>query len=794
MTKLLRAAIAVAALVGVTAGDANAQQIADETTVFDSIAVRGASQTGRDLVIGRVNIALGQPIGFLDIQRAIEALFASELFVDVRVLQGVVGDKQVLVFEVVERPILRRWDITGVTRLPERSVRGKVRMLSGRPFNAADAHAAVSAIDSLYKREGYYQTQVVPRTEVQEDGSVIVVFDLTEGSRVAVSRVIIEGNEAFEAGEIVGAMRTSPEGFFWFKEGEYDEEILNTDIRDRLPAFYASRGYIDFQVLRDTLVVNEETGKGTLILAVSEGPRYDVGTFEIIGNREFTQAQLESLYPFGERDDEGNFVNTNEAYDEQDWAGATEEVRNLYYNNGYIYATIRDAMTRRTGPDGDRLVDLRWQIDEQSPAIVNRIHIVGNTITHEDVIRRSILMVPGDVFRRDALIQSYQRVSNIGFFEQPLPVPTTRPVNQAGDVDVIFTVEERRTGNVNFGASLGQGTGVGGFIGLEEPNLFGKGKQINFQLQFGANLSDFNVTYSDPAIKGSLTSGSIRLHNTRQRFTVADLGRITSRGATLQVGFPLFGSRFTRVLTSYTIEQSDYDSPTLAPRFSCSNCLLSAVAVSLVRDTRIGLPFATGGTLHQFTVGTTGGPLGGEGDFRRATFEGRWYTPLTRQSFENIAGGPQFVLGFTTKLGFVWGDPGPHFQQLFAMGGTQFGIPLRGYDEFAITPRGFDPTASGSRASGVNAFGASYAAFTAEVGLRMSQALYINTFLDAGNVWEHPREFNPTRLFRGMGVGLSILSPLGPIGLDYAYGFDRTDLFGKSNPGWKFHFKLGNFF
>ena len=210
MTKLLRAAIAVAALVGVTAGDANAQQIADETTVFDSIAVRGASQTGRDLVIGRVNIALGQPIGFLDIQRAIEALFASDLFVDVRVLQGVVGDKQVLVFEVVERPILRRWDITGVSRLPERSVRGKVRMLSGRPFNAADAHAAVSAIDSLYKREGYYQTQVVPRTEVQEDGSVIVVFDLTEGSRVAVSRVIIEGNEAFEAGEIVGAMRTSP--------------------------------------------------------------------------------------------------------------------------------------------------------------------------------------------------------------------------------------------------------------------------------------------------------------------------------------------------------------------------------------------------------------------------------------------------------------------------------------------------------------------------------------------------------------------------------------------------------
>ena len=118
-------------------------------------------------------------------------------------------------------------------------------------------------------------------------------------------------------------------------------------------------------------------------------------------------------------------------------------------------------------------------------------------------------------------------------------MPFTEPANQQGDVDVIFTVTERRTGNVNFGASVGQGTGVGGFIGMEEPNLFGKGKRIQFRLQFGSNLSDFSVTYTDPAIRGSLISGSLRLHNTRQRFTVADLGRITTRGGSIQLGFPL---------------------------------------------------------------------------------------------------------------------------------------------------------------------------------------------------------------------------------------------------------------
>lgn len=789
----------VTAVIGVAAGNATAQE-RDQTTVIDSIAVRGLDRTGRAAVVTRINIALGQPVGFLDVQRAIEALFATGAYEDVKVFQGTIDGRQVLVFEVVERPILWRWDVEGTSKLPERSVRGKVRLQSGRAFNPADVTTAIAAIDSLYKKEGYYQTVVEAAVLPREDGRVEVALTVNEGSRVAVSRVIIEGNQAFEASEIVSHMSTRPEGFFWFKKGEYDEQELLRDVRERLPAFYASRGYIDFQVLRDTLVVNEGTGKGTLILAVDEGEQHSVGMFEIIGNREFTIEQLEGFYPFGEGQGGGGFLgfggggNDDSAFDLEQWALATEEVTNLYFDNGYIRAQVRDVMTPRTAADGSRVVDLRWQITEGPPAIVNRVRIVGNTITHEDVIRRAIYMVPGDVFRRSMFIQSYQSISNLGFFEQPLPSPRTEPANQQGDIDVIFEVKERRTGNINFGASVGQGTGVGGFIGLEEPNLFGKAKRINLQVQFGSNLSDFNITYTDPAIRGSLLSGSLRLHNTRQRFTIADLGRITTRGGSFQIGMPLFGSRFTRVLGSYLLEQSDFDSPTLLPVFSCTNCILSSASVSVVRDTRVGLPFATGGTLHKFDLSQNGGLLGGSGNFRRATFEGRWYAPLSRAVFEPGLGGLQFLLGFTAKTGFVWGDAGPHFRQLFSMGGIRFGIPLRGYDEFSITPNGFDPTASGSRASGVNAFGGSYAAFTGEIGLRLSQALYVNTFVDAGNVWGSPGEFNPTRLMRGAGIGLNLVSPLGPIGLDYAYGFDRTDLVGNPNPGWQFHFKLGNFF
>jgi outer membrane protein insertion porin family len=80
------------------------------------------------------------------------------------------------------------------------------------------------------------------------------------------------------------------------------------------------------------------------------------------------------------------------------------------------------------------------------------------------------------------------------------------------------------------------------------------------------------------------------------------------------------------------------------------------------------------------------------------------------------------------------------------------------------------------------------------VGLRLNQQIYTNIFFDAGNIWDRPREFDPTRLFRGAGIGASLVTPLGPLGLDLGYGFDRRDLNGRPAPRWQLHFRLGQFF
>jgi outer membrane protein insertion porin family len=787
------------ALLGAFPLSARAQGRPEETTVLDSIVVLGNSRVATQTVLTIASIPTGKPISYRDIQRGLQALYATGQYEDIRMLQGIIGGKEVLQIELLEQPLLSGWSVRGAEKVSEGAVRDRIKMVPLRPYDPAAVERGRAGIDSLYKKKGYYLATVTARKVDQPDGSVRTVFEINEGRRVAISRIIINGNRRFSAGQIADHMKTAAEGFFWFKKGEYKEDAVDRDVRENLPDFYAQRGYQDFRVVRDTLAVAEGTGKATLMLDVDEGPRYRVGSFEVVGNRHFASEQIQAYYPFADTAG-GGFLGLGGSgggpviFDRKAWDDATQNVRNLYYNQGYIYADVRPLLTRRASSDSQPVLDLRWQITEGTPAIVNKVVIKGNSTTHEDVIRRAVLVVPGDVFRQQALISSYQNISNLGFFEQPLPAPTYEQANDQGDVNVIFEVREKHTGNVNFGASLGQGTGVGGFIGLDEVNLFGRAKKMSLQWQFGQNINNLNVSYTDPALWGSLTSATITLENSRLRYTIADLGTYRTRGGTIQLGFPLLGSRYTRIFPSYTLQQNQLESNTLSSVFYCRNCILSAVGLNLVRDTRVELPFPTGGVMHQIQLTHAGGFLGGSGDFQRATLEGRWYATLAQLG----AGGatssaPKLVLGLTAKSGFVWGDVGPHFQQLFTLGGTQFGIPLRGYSEFSVTPQGYDPTA-GTYTANAAAFGRAYFVTTTEVGIRISQALYADGFLDAGNLWGSPGEFNPTRLFRGAGIGISVISPLGPLGLDYAYGFDRTDALGNPNPGWKLHFKLGNFF
>jgi outer membrane protein insertion porin family len=764
---------------------------------IDSLTVEGNARVSAQQVIAASGLLPQQRPSYRDIQRAIAGVYRTGQFDDVRVDQRQSANgKFVLVLVVRERPLQGPWSVIGPEKIAAGDVRERIRVIENRPVDrAAIAHSAY-AIDSLYRDRGYFASSVTVQSDTLPDGRVGTTFVVNEGDRVAIAKVTIAGQQRYDAGEIVAHMATRPEGFWWWQKGDYDEEELEGDLRERLPAWYATQGFIDFQVLADTLVPDSTRGKAELRLTVDEGPQYVVGTFDLAGNRRYSTEELLAFFPYGAVNP-GGAPFAKVPFDRSKWEKATGDVQSLYANNGYIYAQVVPEEVRRTTPEGEHFVDLRWNIREGQVATVNRILIVGNDVTHEGVIRDAIVMLPGTVFSRDLLMRSWQNIGNLGFFQQPLPAPDVQPSDNRVDVDITFRVEERRTGNINFGASLGQGTGIGGFLGLEEPNLFGQGKRGRLQWQFGRNIRDFTLQYTDPNIRGSRISGTVSVFDSRARFVVGDLGRRQQTGFNLQAGFPFLATRYTRLFLTYGLQRITYrgGSEDLRLRFQCEECTRSTLGASVLKDTRVGLPFPTGGTLVNFQTEVNGGVLGGTGNYQKFEVDGKWFTPLgvIGGSQQQMGSGVQLVLGFTARTGVIFGDAGPFFTELYSMGGVQFGIPLRGYPEFSITPDGFDARAQSNVAS-PNAFGQSYAAFNVELGARVSQFLYVSTFVDAGNVYRSAAQYNPTRLFRGAGAGVAVVSPLGPIGVDMAYGFDRTDLVGRPKPGWQLHFRLGNFF
>jgi outer membrane protein insertion porin family len=206
------------------------------------------------------------------------------------------------------------------------------------------------------------------------------------------------------------------------------------------------------------------------------------------------------------------------------------------------------------------------------------------------------------------------------------------------------------------------------------------------------------------------------------------------------------------------------------------------------------MPFPVAGVHENMSLQLNGGPLGGTASFQRLTTEMHGYTPIATLGKAIGAEPAQVVLGLTAKAGAVFGDPGPFFvSQSFTMGGVQYGEPLRGYPEFSITPFGYIPNADQLQAQRTS-FGNAFFRATAELGIRMNQQLYFDTFYDAGNLWQRPRDFDPTQLFRGAGFGASLVTPLGPLGVDLGYGFDKTNALGQPAPGWQVHFKFGNIF
>ena len=777
-----------------------AQGTPPSRVAVDSITAYGNLRVPLSSVLAMFAVLPGDTVSFREIQLGAKELMRSGEFADVQVRAvDAQGDRAVLVLEVEERPQVRRVVITGLEHANAGSIRDSVNLNGGEPYAPQEVLGAGALIRSELADRGIPFARIEERIE-QVDGLVNVVdvvIEVDEGNRVTVADVVVQGNESVSRDDIVAAMSTRAEGFFWFKAGSYDQDNLEVDLATAVPDVYRSRGFLDFRVIHDTLVVDPATGKARLVMTVEEGPQYRIGNFTIEGNEEFGDSVLSRYFAEERR---GLLAGLLGGDSEEDEVGplfdavafdrAAADVGELYSNQGFLYVQVSPVVVKNPVLPGQApTVDVSWEIEEGLPAYIRQVTVTGNDYTYDWVVRDHLLLLPGDRYSQELVLQSYQSIGSLGFFDVPLPPPDIQPDPETGDVDITFRVEEKQTGSVNFGTSLGGGVGLSGFVGYEQPNLFGQAKAGNLRWDFGRFLSNFEISFSDPAVFMSRVSGSINLFNSRDRFFQFATGRRKRIGASLNLGFPIPGALRTRVFAGYSVSKTKYelfsnvDDTSL---FGLPPGTQSTLLLGVVRSTVNHPVFPTVGSRQSWNAELNGGLLGGDGNFSKHTIEGTWWVPVAQlgQGGPGGGGGPQLALGLSFRGGAIFGDVSAFPFDRFWMGGVQFGQRLRGYDETAITPLGhFEREAAGIQ--DVDRLADAFLAVSAEYALRISAMASISAFFEAGNVWARPQDMDPTRLFRGAGFGVMLVTPFGPIGLDYGYGFD------KAIPGWQFHFNMG---
>lgn len=783
---------------------APAQQAPPPGFVVDTVVVRGTQRLTEEAVRVSAGIRSGSVMNAQLVQESIRRLMSTGDFESVQVyVTGAEAGRGALVLAVVERPLIAEVRFEGLRSVSGGTVRDSVGLKEGQPLDPQRVAAARKLTRDLLAAKGIQLVSIDTAFTPVQAGGYRLTFNVREGNRLSLADVDFQGNAAFSDEALQDAIDTKPEGFWWFRSGRFDREAFEEDLRSRLPAFYGSHGYIDFAVVRDTLLVDPVSGKARLLVEVQEGPQYHLGDFNIQGNSRFPTESLASMFTTQRRSVLGlPFVGgtrereAGEVFDQPALNKTATDIEQLYRNEGYLFAQVIPTVERvPAAPGAEPRVNVTLAVSEQQPFYIRSISFKGNTSTHENVIRERLWIVPGDVYNEARVIQSYQAVGGLGFFEVPMPTPDIRPDPETGQVDIVFNVTEKQTGSVNFGTVFGGGaygdrrSSFAGFLQYTQPNLFGQGKQINLRAEYGYGRSTVEASYTDPAIRGGRNSGSVSLFRAGDRYVRLGNGRRLRTGGSVQWGFPIPGSLRTRAFVGYSLSRTEY----LTEDENCTGinaqtsifCLPDATASSLsgsiTRDTKNHPLFPTSGTRQSFTLEQTGGPLGGNGNYQKLFTQAEWWVPTGR-----LGSGPQasqMAFGLSARAGAIFGDVSLFPFERFYVGGVMFGQPLRGYQESTIGPRGYNANCNNNLE--LQCLGDAFVTVSGEYALRLTDALSVSLFGDAGNVFASVGQFNTSQLFRGAGVGVTLVTPfLGAIGIDAAYGFDRPD------PGWEIHFKL----
>jgi len=760
------------------------------TIKITSIDVIGTKTATREVVIAVSGLEVGEEANQEKFAEAVRQLWSLGLFSDVKILtEQKQSGGAFLIISVEEYPRLDQVVIEGNKKIKIDEIEEALNLHPGQALTPFIVYESQRIIEKLYYEEGYLLAEVVPTTfEGEKENTRGVKFQITENKKVSVGGIYFTGNTQLSDRKLKKKMEHIKEERWWkfWAETEFSIENLRADeraIEDQMHAL----GFRDAEVLGDSLYYSDDLKKMYFRIDIYEGGKYHYGDVKVTGNSVVETEDI--LAALG--------LSRGDVYNSEKLMEAIElGVRGPYMDQGYLYAQINPIEM----PVAADTVDLTLEIVENNPVHVRHIKIIGNDKTKENVIRRELRIFPGDLFSRTALMRSQREIMILNYFGNV--VPDVIPYDEA-EIDLVFEVEEKNTGTATASAGYSERDGFIGTVGLQFPNFRGNGQQLSFNFQRAYSYEAISISFVEPWLfntpnllgislfdqdrsQGNSTSYLSYSSNYSTPYDVHTTGGSITFGRRFQWPDNYFRGRwmFRATRDRYDLEkvyyQSIFDRVNPAHLEQTSGISLTQ---TITRDSRNAPEFPTRGSVMTLNSIYSGHLLGGNESYFKQKASLEWYTPIWK---DKLAMRNYMEAGMLKPLE----QDSTHiipYDTYFFMGGAGliYGSALRGYAERSVGTLDGDAYFGGM---------ASFK-YTLEMRFLLSPnpMMYLIGFAEAGNVWDNFESSDLFDLKRSAGFGgRVIMPPLGMLGIDIGWGFDRDPA-----PDWKspeYHFIFGQQF
>jgi outer membrane protein insertion porin family len=735
--------VALALLAFASPQRASAQTLLDGG-IIEEIRIEGSLRIDPQTVRSYMTVSPGDTFDPLTLNETLKRLYDTGFFEDVTLRR----ESDALVVVVAEHPTINRIAYEGNLRIDDETIGAETELRPARVFTRAKALSDAERIRDLYRRQGRFGATVEPKIIRQPQNRVDLVFEIDEGPKTTISAINFVGNRAFSDGELEDAIISQEYSYWNFlaTTDSYDPDRLQFD-EQLLTDFYRSEGYADFQVLSTTAELTPERDSFIITFVVEEGARYIFGTIDL-------ESSLRGFDIESVRD----IILTEEG----DWYDASlvdDSIGNLTEavgNQGYAFVDINPRVDKNTE---DYIIGLTYVIEEGPKVYVERINIIGNDRTRDEVIRREFLLAEGDAFNASKLRRSRDRIQNLGFFSK---VEIDSAVGSANDrSNVTLTVEEQSTGELSFGAGFSTSVGPIGSISIRERNLLGRGQDAQLSYLIAGERSELDFSFTEPYFLDRNLAAGFDLFRISQDLTDTSSFEEIRTGGNLRAGYQLAPN--VRQLWRYTLQQREITDVQVGASQAVvqeqGTSIVSAVEQTLSYSQLDSIIKPTDGYRVAWTI--EGAGLGGDVRFIKNSIEADYYYPLAPSWTIHVGGdvGNITGIGQDTRL-----------SDRFFVGGGLF----RGFESGGVGPR---DAATGDALGGEN-FAVGTVELLFPVGLPEELGLSARVFSDFGSVWGHPYSFavnDEASLRATAGVGLSWDSPFGPLVIDLGYPVLKED-------------------